>query len=133
MKLEINSDRLIREVQTDFNKAFPFLKIEFFHRPAGGQQVSSTRKMIAATNKIQEAGKQSVDGAVELADEMTVSQLEKFFREQLGLSIQVFRKSGNVWLETTMTDNWTLRQQNEHGKEISGVPFNTINGEKNTI
>lgn len=133
MKLEINSDRLIREVQTDFNQAFPFLKIEFFHRPAGGQQSSSSRKMIAATHKIQEAGKQSVDGAVELVDEMTVAQLEKFFREQLGLSIQVFRKSGNVWLETTMTDNWTLRQQNEHGKEISGVPFNTINGEKNTF
>jgi hypothetical protein len=31
----------------------------------------------------------------------------------------VFRKSGNLWLETTMTDDWTLQQQNDHGYEIS--------------
>ena len=44
---------------------------------------------------------------------------EKIFKDQFSLAVQVFRRSGNLWLETTMTDNWTLRQQNEHGREIS--------------
>ena len=47
------------------------------------------------------------------------NELEKIFKDQFGLAVQVFRKSGNLWLETTMTDNWTLQQQNNHGKEIS--------------
>jgi hypothetical protein len=24
-----------------------------------------------------------------------------------------------LWLETTMTDNWTLQKQNENGREVS--------------
>jgi hypothetical protein len=37
----------------------------------------------------------------------------------LGLYVQVFRKSGKVWLETTATDNWSLYKQNEEGQELS--------------
>jgi hypothetical protein len=50
---------------------------------------------------------------------MTVQELERVFQEELGLFIQVFRRSGKVWLETTATDNWTLFKQNEEGQELS--------------
>lgn len=50
---------------------------------------------------------------------MKVSELEKLFKDKFKLAVQVFRKSGNLWLETTMTDNWSLLQQNNHGREIS--------------
>ena len=50
---------------------------------------------------------------------MKVNELEKIFKDRFNLAVQVFRKSGNLWLETTMTDNWTLQQQNNHGGEIS--------------
>ena len=32
---------------------------------------------------------------------------------------QLFRRSGNLWLDTTITDLWTLQRQNEHVREIS--------------
>ena len=127
MKLIINSDRLIREVQHDFNVAFPFLKIEFFANGNGGVQSSSTKKRIASGVKVHEATRSILNGIVDLKDSMTVSELEKKLKQEFGLAIQVFRKSGNIWLETTMTDNWTLRQQNEHGKEISAVPVRQSN------
>ncbi|MEI9910895.1 MAG: hypothetical protein WDO71_15215 [Bacteroidota bacterium] len=50
---------------------------------------------------------------------MTVGQLEDIFQKQFGLQVQVSRRSGTLWLETTMTDNWTLKQQNDHGRELS--------------
>jgi hypothetical protein len=50
---------------------------------------------------------------------MKVNELENIFQQKFSLSAQVFRKSGNLWLETTMTDNWSLLQQNNHGREIS--------------
>ncbi len=125
MKLEINADRLIKEIQQDFNQAFPYLKIEFFNKPHGFQQPSNGKRNIAPATKIESIGKDDLRGNVEVSEDMTVAELEQNLRKQFGLSIQVFRKSGNIWLETTMTDNWTLRQQNEHGREISGVPFGT--------
>ena len=50
---------------------------------------------------------------------MKVEELERILKKDFGLRAQVFRKSGNLWLETTMTDGWTLAQQNYHGKELS--------------
>ena len=52
---------------------------------------------------------------------MTVSDLEQKFAELFGLSVQVFRKSANVWLETTVTDGWTLEEQNRQGEALAGI------------
>jgi hypothetical protein len=35
------------------------------------------------------------------------------------LSVQVFRKSAGTWIETSVTDDWTLKQQNDEGKDLS--------------
>jgi hypothetical protein len=58
-------------------------------------------------------------GFVGVDESMTVLELENAFMDEFGLCVQVFRKSGNIWLETTMTDHWTLKQQSDHGREIS--------------
>ena len=47
----------------------------------------------------------------------TVSELEESFYNKTGISAQVFRKSGISWLQTIVTDSWTLEQQNTRGKE----------------
>jgi hypothetical protein len=49
---------------------------------------------------------------------MKVSELEELFQEVFGLSVQIFRKSGENWLQTTTTDFWTLNQQNNKGKDM---------------
>ncbi len=58
-------------------------------------------------------------GMLTITPNMTVAELEQNFNDVYGLSVQVFRKSGNVWLETTATDDWTLKSQNEQGQELS--------------
>ncbi|MNF16790.1 hypothetical protein D3C80_2199700 [compost metagenome] len=45
--------------------------------------------------------------------------VEKDFWEKLGLSAQIFRKSGNLWIETSLTDDWTLARQNDEGFQLS--------------
>ena len=59
---------------------------------------------------------------MEVKNGMTVAELEGKFRNEYGLEVQVSRKSGLLWLETTMTDNWSLEKQNEHGRDISLTP-----------
>lgn len=48
----------------------------------------------------------------------TVAELENDF-SLIGLKAEIFRKSGNVWIETSLTSNWTLQQQNAAAEELS--------------
>jgi hypothetical protein len=119
MYLHIGPLRLIGELQEDFNKVYPFLKLEFFPARPVQRDGAPARHSLPAEKKIAEIQVKPVNGDIEIRDDMKVKDLEITFDKQFNLNVQVFRKSGNVWLETTMTDNWTLQQQNMHGREIS--------------
>lgn len=116
MKLTINDSKKIKDIQNEFNGMFPFLKVEFFSKPheAGG---GSEKKYMSDANKtIHECRTIHHNGPLEVVPTMTVTDLEKDFQNVYGLSVQVFRKSGKVWLETTNTDYWTLAKHNEVGE-----------------
>ena len=116
MKLEITQNNSIHEVQQEFNRQYPFLRVEFYK--SSDSYKGSKRQHLVNSMPVAKAGL-TRNGKIELNDLMTVGQLEKILQTEFGLSAQVSRKSGVLWLETTMTDGWTLRQQNEHGKELS--------------
>jgi len=117
MTLQILKGRTVGELQQDFNQAYPFLKVDIF-KEINGSNNPIIKQRLTRNIDLSAAGKLK-EGALELNDYMTVGQLEQMFREQFGINVQVSRKSGPVWLETTVTDKWTLRQQNEHGRELS--------------
>ncbi|MGE5106761.1 MAG: hypothetical protein ACM3H8_04420 [Sphingobacteriales bacterium] len=119
MKMLITENIYIRDIKLEFSKLFPFLKIEFFRNGFGFNKHYSPEKRLSDNYKIGDAWKRKVADEVEINDTTKVKDLEMTFMEKFGLAVQIFRKSGNLWLETTMTDNWTLKQQNDHGKEIS--------------
>ena len=116
MILDIASTRNISEIQSDFNSLYPYLKIEFY--PVNGNAGKTQRRHLQSSIPVKNAGL-TRSGSIEINDCMTVGELENIFRTQFGLAAQVSRKSGILWLETTMTDKWTLKQQNDHGKELS--------------
>src|SRR5688572_13903668 len=110
MVLQIFKTRSVGDVQHDFSREYPYLRIDFFKQLDGkpgvlvNQQLGKTANL-PASGKLRE-------GELEIYDSMTVGQLENAFRERFGIHMQVSRKSGPVWLETTVTDKWTLKQQN---------------------
>ena len=57
-------------------------------------------------------------GTININGLMKVAELESAFFVTFGLAVQVFRKSGKVWLQTTATDDWTLEEQNLKATEI---------------
>jgi hypothetical protein len=119
MTINITPDKIISDVQKEFNEEFPFLKIEFFKKGYRYKQSSQRDKVIPREFKIGSPRIFNSDAGFNITAGMTVKELEKECEDELGLSIQVYRKSGNLWLETTMTENWTLKQQNDNGREIS--------------
>ncbi|MBK9282948.1 MAG: hypothetical protein IPM51_01360 [Sphingobacteriaceae bacterium] len=119
MNVFINDDQKISDLQSDFSKIFPFLKIEFFsqmHKKGGG---SAKKLMLPAHLTIGESRTIHKSGVLNITPQMSVSVLEGNFRDMYGLGVQVFRKSGSIWLETTVTDDWTLEDQNKQGEALS--------------
>ncbi|QEC65766.1 hypothetical protein FRZ67_00015 [Panacibacter ginsenosidivorans] len=54
-----------------------------------------------------------------IENKRTIAQVEDDCIQQLGLLVQISRKSGNVWNTISLTENWTLEEQNNAGKFIS--------------
>jgi hypothetical protein len=117
MMLDISQNRTIGDVQKDFNSEYPFLKLEFYKLQKFDEALT-VRKHLDKSSLLKVAGVKKA-GMVEINGRMTVKEFETLFSRDFGLVVQVSRKSGMLWLETTHTDNWTLAKQNDYGREIS--------------
>ena len=121
MKITINDRRKIFAIQEEFNIVFPYLKLEFFSKPhkPGGE---SAKKFVKHSSKtIGECRTVHNNGKITITPNMTVTDLEQNFGDVYGLGVQVFRQSGKAWLETTVTDGWTLEEQNRQGEALSRI------------
>ena len=119
MKITINDHRKIFAIQEEFGKMFPYLKIEFFAKPHKTGAPSAKKIMKHPSKTLGECRAIHVKGTLTITPNMTVADLEQNFSDIYGLSVQVFRKSGRAWLETTVTDGWTLEEQNKQGEALS--------------
>jgi hypothetical protein len=129
MTIRISDEVKIAAVQKTFSNEFPFLKIEFFSVPhrAGAPGVKKT--ILPATALLGECRKVHIDGELNIEPGMSVLEVEQLFIRHYGLFAQIFRKSGKVWLETTVTDKWTLEQQNKQGEEMSKIGYWTADNQ----
>ena len=106
-------------IQKEFNEAFPYLKLEFFKHNHNTFAGNPKNDMQVPGEVIKQVSKGNLKEKISIDEEMPVYMLEQLFREKFGITVQVFRKSGKSWLETTKTDDWTLKQQNGQGMELS--------------
>ncbi len=111
----IKSDKKLADVKKAFQEMFPFLRIEFYsgHHKAG--EGSPKDMQLEDDKTILEVSGREVNEELEIVPTLSVRELEKYFYKELGLNIQVFRASGNLWMQTTATDHWTLQEQNRKG------------------
>ncbi|MDO9186531.1 MAG: hypothetical protein Q7W13_11020 [Bacteroidia bacterium] len=120
MKIIIDDNSTLFEIQEEFTKMFPFLKIDFFLKNLT-PTVLSTHKLLKSTGKtIADYSTNDEQTSIIITPQMTVSQLEQRFSSEYGISIKVYRNSWRVWLETTVTECWTLEEQNRQGEALSG-------------
>lgn len=119
MEILISNKRKVSEIQKEFSKEYPFLRLEFFNQNHQKGLRGPKRHPFSTDVQIGDCRNMSQDGNIDIFPQMTVAQLEDTLKKQFGLSAQVFRKSGSVWLETSITDGWSLEEQNKQGEELS--------------
>ncbi len=111
----ISDSKKISEIQSEFNAKFQNLKIEFYTKQHEAGEGNTEKTQIDANKTIGEIRTVQSSGELSINAHQKVSTLEGRLKEDYGLNAQVFRKSGNIWLQTTSTDHWTLSEQNEQG------------------
>jgi hypothetical protein len=113
MNLHVGRLQLFREVQQEFSKRYPFLKIEFLHRTDDSWVDSLPKEDTAAraTALLQQD--------IGLDDEMTVTELELGLKDWFGNPVRVLRKGGKVWIDTCLTGDWSLYKQNDQWRDMA--------------
>ncbi len=118
MMLQIKKGSSLISLQKQFNAYYPFLKIEFFKKIPVGQPIYKA-ELISQAESLKFLDSLHDDRLIDISRNRTVLEVERDFENIFGFPAHVFRKSGNVWVETTLTNDWPLSEQNEEGKQIS--------------
>jgi hypothetical protein len=124
MNIVINDKKTIAELQNEFSTAFPYLKLEVMVKPPklGGAHPAKVVKH--ANTTLAECRVQHTKGTLTVTPQTTVADLTQDFSDVFGLAVRVKRKSGKYWLHTTITDFWSLEEQNKQGEALSGQEGN---------
>lgn len=118
MKLYIEKESLVDDIKRVFTACYPFLKLEFYKKQISPNNYSQRKEAISSRASLIGLAKVPDKRMIDIDNDRTVAELENEFAS-LGLVAEVFRRSGNVWVETSLTSDWTLGQQNLEGEEIS--------------
>ena len=119
MEIHIHPAKKLSEIQEEFHKTFHWLKIEFFAKTHDTGAPSAYSLRLDPSLTVMEAGKFFDEKDMKVTGHTTVKKLETDFQEIFGIGVQVFRRAGSSWIQTTSTDDWTLARQNEEGHEDS--------------
>ena len=116
-QIQINNETFLKDIQTSFNAYYPYLKIEFLElkkyplepRLKNDHYSMQVKDLLLLQNPI----------AIDVSNGRTIEDVIKDFKKNTGTTINVSRKSGNIWNVITLTGSWTLESQNNAGLFIS--------------
>jgi hypothetical protein len=113
----ITDEKKIRDIQEEFQRKFPNLKLEFYKKGHESGEGSPDKEKISPENTISQVRTVHKEGDLSIDGHQKVSTLESNFADLYGLNVQVFRRSKGIWLQTITTDHWTLTEQDRKGAE----------------
>jgi hypothetical protein len=117
-KLSISDSQKLKEIKDAFSAKFPHLKIEFFADEHKVGEANSRKAMYDDSLTLKSIRKNHMAGELSIDGHQKTSTFENNFHDHFGVTIQVYRKSGNIWIQTTTTDDWSLTHQENTGKEF---------------
>jgi hypothetical protein len=126
--MQISDRKKLKDIQQEFNEKFPYLKLEFYEGKHQSGMPSPPGNQLDPELTLGQARKLHSEGDLSIDGHLKVATLEDRFWEVYGLNVQVFRLSGNLWLQTSTTDQWTLTEQNRKG-EHSADAYKEMHGE----
>ncbi len=116
LTLKIDESKSAGDFRNEFSSAFPFLKIELFRKSTNQAEKAGT-KDITPLPANQQIAKDPV--AINIDGATTVADLKSLLLKKWGIITHVYRKSGTMWIETSLTDDWSLEKQNQEAEQMN--------------
>ncbi len=116
MTIHVNPNDPISDLQNAFTAVYPHLKLQFFSKAHGESKGSFAKFLIHDRSTLLSALNPELrTSSISIAPDTITWALEKNFEEAFLLHVQVFRQSGSIWLETSVSDHLTLAEQEAKG------------------
>jgi len=127
MKINITKATTVADLSEAFQKKFENLTLRCFHLNKEGTNADSShvrldRRITSEEKLASYMNKTKFPINVVFVETMSVTDFEQYMQAALGMEVQVFRRSGKVWLQTIDTDDWTLTEQNSAGHSDYKTP-----------
>lgn len=119
MLLYIHDNRTLKELQDEFSLAFPYLRLEFFSKSHAAGVSSAEKNKLNVFMKLIAVRVSHRNGAVEIEDWHSVKSVEQMLQDDYMLPVQIFHFTSAGWIETTVTDEVTLKELNEQGQNAA--------------
>lgn len=116
MEIYISEEATIASIQRDFREAYPLLQLAFYQQPHEIGEHCCPQEKIPAEMPIEDIRMMHTFGWIDISKHRTAAEIEQDFRRLFGLNVQVMRRSGDMWVQTTKTDCWTLQRLNDEAK-----------------
>lgn len=129
MKILLYSNRTVEEIKEEFSAAYPYLKISFYTKKQEAEG-ALTEEVDPSTELIEVSGVLK-EGDIDINPTDTIKEVERKFEKQYGLPVHIFRKQNGAWMNTTITDDLTLQEQNLWGREASKPLKTKVDGNFN--
>jgi hypothetical protein len=116
MTIIINKSTTAATFQAAFNATFPNLKLAFFRQNTGDDIWSSVMVLDSQILLGELSGvifSQITTENLTISPNMTVAEFEVMLQNRYGLTVRIFRKHNNDWIETTDSRYLDLEGQNE--------------------
>ncbi len=117
MDLKVLKENTTTDVKAAFATKYKGLKLEFFYKAHEENEGSPKKDMVMDEIVLSKLNPDIHNDELHITPGMKVSELESAFEDQLGLHVQVFRKMGHIWIETTRTDHYSLKEQMKMSEE----------------
>jgi hypothetical protein len=126
MKLFLSSESNMKSLNKEFQREFSFLRLALYDDPHKPKQSSIIGHKVSDHTQLKHIS-DLVPAYILIEPSDTVNEVEQKFQNRYGLPVQIFRKSGDTWVETAQTDNLTLEKQNDMGAASVYKPNFNIN------
>jgi hypothetical protein len=108
MKLHIESNNYLNDVQENFHQLFPHLKLEFQFNGQEGLHLSARLGKSFPHIRINELCHSCLKSFFDIEGKMTVKEVENLFRQCFGLPAHVYVREGKYWQKSPAFDSRKL-------------------------
>ncbi|MGZ8537369.1 MAG: hypothetical protein ACXWV9_03850 [Flavisolibacter sp.] len=123
MKIQLSHNVKIRDIKKEFEKSFPYLKLEFFKKKHGIEKGNPYKDMVFDDATLLDVTGVMREGEIAIRPWQSVAEVEQLFQSKFNLPVQIFRKTRHSWIETTKSDHQTMQYQNKMGREACDAMY----------